>query len=208
MSKQLDIPRPSAPGLECMTVEQLLLLVGDEDLGCKPAALERLLALGLATNMPIYERAIRDDEHADLRNGAMEVMIRFGREAVPKLLELLRDDNEEIRNFSTIMLGEIGSREAIVPLIQTLRDTDVNVRHGAAEALGKIGDRAALVPLLELLKEDFWQQYPAIAAIAATKDNRAVPHLLKLLGNDLLAEAVSFLQFLASSRLLCHVPAP
>ena len=190
MQDLFDETQPAAPGLEYMTVEKLLLLVGDEDRGCKHEALDRLMAMGLEMNFPVFEQAIRDDDHADMRNGAMEVITRFGSQAVPKLIALLRDKNEEVRNFTTIMLGEIGSRDAVRPLIQALRDTDMNVRHGAAEALGKICDRSALVPLLELLKEDFWAQYPAVAAIAAMKDNRAVPHLLKLLGNDLLAGAV------------------
>ena len=185
-----DTTKTVAPNLDYMTVEELLLLAGDEDRGCKPEALDRLLVMGLEMNFPVFEQAIRNDDHADLRNGAMEVIMRFGSQAVPKLVALLRDNNEEVRNFTTVMLGEIGSREAVGPLVQALQDTDVNVRHGAAEALGKICDRAALVPLLDLLKEDLWQQYPAVAAIAAMKDNRAVPHLLQLLGNDLLAGAV------------------
>ena len=189
MQDLFDGTKPAAPSLEFMAVEELLLLVGDEDRGCKPEAMDRLLVMGLEKNFPIFEHAIRNNDHADLRNGAMEVITRFGSQAVPKLIALLKDNDEEVRNFTTIMLGEIGSREAVGSLILTLRDTDVNVRHGAAEALGKICDPAALLPLLELLKEDFWAQYPAVAAIAAMKDNRAVPHLLQLLGNDLLAGA-------------------
>lgn len=181
---------PASATLASMTVAELLPLVADAEKGCKNEAMNRLLEMDLETTLPIFEQALRDDSHADLRNGAMEVITRFGRQAVPKLLTLLRDNNEEIRNFSTVMLGEIGSREAVVPLIQALRDTDSNVRHGAAEALGKINDRAALVPLLELLHEDFWTQYPAVSAIGAMKDVRAVPHLVKLLGNDLLDGAV------------------
>ena len=53
----------------------------------------------------------------------MEVITRFGSQAVPKLIALLRDNNEEVRNFTTIMLGEIGSREAVGPLIRTLCGT-------------------------------------------------------------------------------------
>lgn len=190
MPTMVDGANSTSVSLSCMSVENLLLLVGDEESGCKSSAIDALLSMELESIFPIFEQAIRNDGHADLRNSAMEVLIRFGGQAVPKLLVLLRDDNEEVRNFCTVMLGEIGSREAVTPLIHALRDTDVNVRHGTAEALGKIGDRTALLPLLDLLEEDFWLQFPAIAAIAAMKDNRAVPHLLKLLGHPMLEGVV------------------
>ncbi|HEX5773985.1 MAG TPA: HEAT repeat domain-containing protein, partial [Geomobilimonas sp.] len=86
------------------------------------------------------------------------------------------------------MLGDIASRDAVIPLIAALNDPDANVRHGAAEALGRIGDRSALLPLLKLLQEDFWQQYPALAAIREMRDNRAVPYLLPLVNDEMLGE--------------------
>ena len=176
--------------LEGRSVEDLLHLVGDEDQGYKPEAMDRLLFMGLEANYPVLEKAVRNDADADLRNGAMEVLVRFGREAVPGLVRLLRDENEEVRNFSAVMLGDISSRQAVAPLIEALRDRDINVRHAAAEALGKIGEHAALFPLMELLNEDFWQQYPAIVAMGEMRDNRAVPRLLQLLDNEMLREPV------------------
>lgn len=190
MQKLFDEPNRAISCLDHMPVEELLLLIGDEERGFKSTAIDVLLAMEYDSVFPILEQSIRNDNHADLRNSAMEVMTRFGRQAVPNLLVLLKDYNEEVRNFSAIMLGEIGSREAVGPLIQALSDEDVNVRHGSAEALGKIGDRTALVPLLDLLKEDFWQQFPAVTAIAAMRDNRAVPHLVKLLGDNMLEGAI------------------
>jgi HEAT repeat protein len=168
------------------SIEELISLVGDADQGCKAEAMDRLLVMGLEENYATLEQAIRSDGNANLRNGAMEVLVRFGSLAVPSLIKLLQDIDEEVRNFSAVMLGDICSRESVVPLIQVLRDKDVNVRHGAAEALGRIGDPAALVPLLELLKEEFWVQYPAVTALAAMRDRRAVPHLLDLLGGELI----------------------
>lgn len=176
--------------LEDCSFQELLLLVGDAECGYKTEALEFLLNLDLEKSYPALESAVRDDDDADLRNGAMEVLVKFGKLSVPKLNGLLRDANEEVRNFSAVMLGEIGSREAVDPLIEALGDPDSNVSHSAAEALGKIGDRAALVPLIELLQGDFWLQFPAVTAIGALRDYRAVPHLLQLLDHELLAEAV------------------
>jgi len=168
------------------STEKLLLLIGDKEKGLKPEAMDQILNLGLDVVYPSLENAVRDDHNADLRNGAMEAFVSFGRLGVPKLIKLLEDDNEQVRNFCTVMLGDIGNREAVDALIRALGDPDVNVRHGAAEALGKIGDRSALAPLIELLKEDFWLQYPAVVALGEMRDKRAVPHLLELLENEIL----------------------
>jgi HEAT repeat protein len=170
------------------SVEELLLLVGDDADGCKAEALDRVLAIGLDAIYPILDMAVRNDDNADLRNGAMEVLVRFGQQAVPRLVSLLRDGNEEVRNFSAVMLGDIGSREPVSELVRALRDPEENVRHAAAEALGKIGDRAALVPLIDLLDEDFWQQFPAIVGIGSMRDRRGLPYLIRFLDHELLAQ--------------------
>ncbi|MBT0653191.1 HEAT repeat domain-containing protein [Geomobilimonas luticola] len=177
-----------AERLEGLPVIELLLLVGDEAKGCKQEVLDMLLTRDFDTIYPVLERSVRNNALADLRNGAMEVLVHFGRQSVPRLIELLHDKDEEVRNFSTVMLGDIASRDAVTPLIDALNDPDANVRHGAAEALGRIGDRSALLPLLKLLQEDFWQQYPALAAIREMRDNRAVPYLLPLVNDEMLGE--------------------
>jgi HEAT repeat protein len=146
--------------------------------------------MGISSILPELERGVRDDNDADFRNGAMDILVAFGKESLPCLVRFLQDDNEEVRNFAAVMLGDIGNRRAVEPLIKALGDRDANVSHSAAEALGKIGDRSALFPLIELLKGDFWVQFSAISAIGAMRDYRAVPHLLELLDNELLAEPV------------------
>ena len=190
MSKLSDSPLVCTVELAGETLEELLLLVGDREKGLRPAAMASILDLDLEVVYPVLEVALRNDEHADLRNGAMEVLVALGTKVIPQLLELLVDENEEVRNFSTVILGDIGNREAVSALIEALKDPDANVRHGAAEALGKIGDRSALAPLLELLKEDFWLQYPAIVALGEMRDKRAAPPLLELLDNEILMKPV------------------
>jgi HEAT repeat protein len=179
---------PLTANLESSSVHLLLRMVGDQELGCRSGALDKLLGLGLDQVCTELESGVRNDGDADLRNGAMEVLVAFGAAAVPRLVALLQDDNEEVRNFSAVMLGSIGSREAVAPLVEALQDPDVNVQHAAAEALGAIGDRAALVPLLALLRGDLWQQFPAVAALGAMRDERAVPYLLPLVPDPLLGQ--------------------
>ncbi|HEY6874368.1 MAG TPA: HEAT repeat domain-containing protein [Geobacteraceae bacterium] len=165
MLKPCEGATPVAQGVAGKTIGELLLLVGDAGKGLRQEAMGRLLELGLDTCCAELENAVRNDDDADLRNGAMEAFVGFGPAAVPKLVMLLDDDNEEVRNFSTVMLGDIGSRTAVEPLIRLLSDPDANVRHGAAEALAKIGDRRAVPPLRRLLRGDYWDNGYAVAAL-------------------------------------------
>ncbi len=164
---EIDAVAVSRDGLEGISVEQLLLLVADASKECRQKAMDRLLAWGLDAVDSFLDSAVRNDANADLRNGAMEVLVAFGESAVPKLLKLLQDDNEEVRNFSTVMLGDIGSPTAVEPLSEALRDPEANVRHGAAEALGKIGDLRAVEPLREMSRSDFWDNFYALSALSA-----------------------------------------
>lgn len=184
MSKPFDAAAPAAQKLHGKSVEELLLLIADNEKGYKQEALARLLAMGLEENYPVLELAVRDDDNYDLRNAAMEVLVSFGVESTPKLIKLLEDPNEEVRNFSAVMLGDIGRREAVGALIRALGDPDMNVRHSVAEALGKIGDRAAILPLVNSLKSDFWLQYAAISALGNIGDYQAAPYLLEILEDE------------------------
>jgi HEAT repeat protein len=152
--------------------------------------MQRLLALGLDAVYPVAEAAVANDADAELRNAAMELLVNFGEAAVPRLTTLLAEGNEEVRNFSTVMLGSIGSNTAVPSLMAALKDPDVNVRHGAAEALGLIGDSRALEPLLELLDQGFWMQCPAISALGSIGSPLALSRLLELLDDELLSEPV------------------
>jgi len=58
---------------------------------------------------------------------------------VPDLIELLKDENSEVRWGATIALGEIGDKRSIDPLVISLRDYDKYVRYGAALSLEMLG---------------------------------------------------------------------
>jgi chemotaxis protein methyltransferase CheR len=184
-------PAAGESGLSGCDVEELLHLVSDASLGLRDEAMQRLFALGLESIAPLLEAAVRNDRNAQLRNGAMELLVGFGAPALPWLVAWLTDANEQVRNFSTVMLGGIGNRLAVPHLILALDDPDPNVRHGAAEALGRIGDPLALEPLLGLLDQGFWLQCPAISALGALGSPAAVPRLLELLDDELLFEPVA-----------------
>jgi HEAT repeat protein len=114
----------------------------------------------------------------------------MGSAAVEPLLRLLRDSDDEVRNFAAVMLGSIRDLTAVAPLIESLGDPDVNVRHAAATGLGQIGAPEAVLPLVAALRSEPWLQYPAINALAEIGDPRATPALLELIDHELLGGAV------------------
>lgn len=181
---------PLARPRSAREIESLLLFISNADPLFRPQAVTLLLRRGIGCIAPVLERAVRNDADADIRNAAMEVLVAFGEAAVPRLVKLLKDADEEVRNFSTVMLGDIGSRAAVEPLISALRDPDVNVRHGAAESLGKIGDARAVEPLLELFVDHFWLQHAAVVALGKIGDRRATCPLLLRRHDAVLAEPV------------------
>lgn len=184
-------------------VKELLICVADSALWLRDEAIARLLQRDLDAIAPALEEAVRNNFQADLRNGAMEILVRFGEEAVPMLTAFLHDADEEVRSFATVMLGRIASRSAVDPLIAALQDPDPNVRHGSAEALGRIGDERAVAALLELLDQGFWLQFAAVAALGSIGSPAAVPCLLKLLDDELLfAPVAQALQEIGDPRAL------
>ncbi len=166
----------------------LLSAMKTGDLKARKAAKTRILQEGIAEVLVSLEEALRDNDDADRRNSAMEVFIGLGEDAVLALSRLAADPDWEIRNFSCVMLGAIGSRTSVPVLLSALNDKEPNVSHAAAEALGKIGDQSAITPLLEALdKGEFWSAYPIIAALGNLKAESAVPRVLKCLDNELLS---------------------
>jgi len=105
----------------------------------------------------IKDERVLDPLVAQLRNDefyedATEALVDLGPPAVPRLVEALRDKDENIRKQAVIALGRIQDSSAIDPLIEKLSDKDWFTRLTAAAALEKIGDergREAIKPLLK-----------------------------------------------------------
>jgi HEAT repeat protein len=113
-----------------------------------------------------------------------------GRDAVPRLIELLADETEKnlVWTSAQTALESIGA-EAVEALGKALSDSSIKVRCRAAEVLQKIGADAS--PALPRLVDAAWdsdanmRRMVADALGAVDKDGfTAVPVLCLLLGND------------------------
>ena len=67
-----------------------------------------------------------------------------------RFIELLSDNNLEIRECAAKFLGEVGDEKAVEPLVRTLVDSQ-NMKYIGVS--GQIGSEIALEPLVELLEE-------------------------------------------------------
>jgi len=92
------------------------------------------------------------------RSSAAEALAAIGDpEAVPGLLERLRDEKEVVpRTFAIMALGNLKDARALKPLCALLTDDDVLVRQSAANALGVLGSPDALEPLRNALRTERW----------------------------------------------------
>ena len=186
-------------------VRPLLSALGDESWPVRQDALERLQAFTSEALLPELDAALRDEEDAVARNAAMEVYV--ARSELDPLHALLRDADEEIRNFAAGMLGNIGAKLSTEPLAHALdEDTDPNVRHSAAVALGQIGASSAVPQLIRALRQEPWLQYATIRALRQIGDLRAVPAMVELLEETLFTvPALEALAAMADRSVLADV---
>lgn len=103
--------------------------------------------------------------------------------AVPSLIEVLKDDDPDIRCEAVDALNTIGDQIAITVLITVLQhDSNWRVRRKAAVALGAFGPDAerAVPALIKAVKADDNTTTPAAVALGKI-GARAVPSLIRLL---------------------------
>ena len=63
---------------------------------------------------------------------------------MPALIQVLRDQNPEVRQYAAGALGHIAAVDAVPALMQALKDQNPKVRNNAAWALEQIGTPEAL----------------------------------------------------------------
>lgn len=106
------------------------------------------------------------------RAQAALVLGSSGKEAVPYLIEALKDDDREVRTVAAGALISVGpeARSAVGTLVRALEDGYYFVRWNAATALGEIGDKEAAEALGYLLDDEYAEVRQA--AFAALKKIR------------------------------------
>ncbi len=153
-------PRPATPGL-IEAIPLVLNLCDDRDYWTRAKTLETLVLLGVVPDTAIAEliQALDDDEPF-VREPAIIAAVTFGAgrsdQIVPRLVDMLGHDWENVRQAAATMLSRFGAeaKVAVPKLAECLRDKKPDVRKAAAETLAKIvppADRANIAGLTEAL---------------------------------------------------------
>ncbi len=155
-------------------------------------------SIDLFLSMPISHELIGEiiellhaEENAGLRNAAVEILARMGRDAVPMLLDQSRCPDHDVRKFIIDILGDIAAPESIPTLIRGLEDDDSNVRASAAENLGKLKSSEAVPALLKAMQHpDLLLQFTILDALSRIASPVSMAELLPYKDEKLLRKAL------------------
>ena len=131
------------------------------------------------------------EENAGLRNAAVEILARMGRDAVPMLLDQAGCADHDVRKFIVDILGDIGAPEAVPTLVRALEDDDSNVRAAAAENLGKLKSAQAVPALLKAMQQpDLLLQFTILETLSRIAAPVPLAELLPYKNEKLLRKAL------------------
>ncbi|RMG60856.1 MAG: HEAT repeat domain-containing protein, partial [Deltaproteobacteria bacterium] len=126
----------------------------DEDEEVRGVALRALGRIRDERAIPFLIEALGDEE-SWIPPRVAEIIHAFGREAVPYLVNELKNyENATRRMWAAEILGWIGEKSAASPLLDALGDVNPEVRAKAAGALGRLKDPRAIPRLVEMLVSD------------------------------------------------------
>jgi HEAT repeat protein len=130
--------------------EWMKMLKGEDPIG-KYAAINAVGKIGPEAKeaIPILIETIREVRNRDKRIlfACNKALLGMGKEIVPQMISLLKDDTWEMRRGAAWILGKLGpdARDALPALTEALNDTNPAVRLQAQESLNKIqGDEGEL----------------------------------------------------------------
>lgn len=181
----------AANGVE-QHLDCLYRAMGDQSWRVRKEAIELFFAVPNAAALTgeIIE-LLHSHENAGLRNAAVEILVRFGRQATPELLEELTCNDHDVRKFIIDILGDVGDERAIAGLVKALDDADNNVRAAAAENLGKLRARETAPILLRAMQSgDLMFKFTALEALAQMQAQVDVEDLLPFQSEQLLRKAL------------------
>lgn len=159
-------------------LELCLKIIRDKSYGIKEVA--------KIENSPALKLLWLDEwKYEYIRKYAVRVLEKIDKPAIPHLRELLKDEDPDIRESATIVLGRIGDSSIIPEVKEGLMDADRDVRLATATALGEIGDKSCVSLLINVLKEEKDKRIceAIITTLGKIGDESAIP-ALKEKAND------------------------
>lgn len=132
-------------------------------------------------------------EDAQVRNLGMDILREVGGQDFNTVVDLLGDDDVDIRIFASDILGSTRNILAVPHLCQALlHDPEVNVRYQAAVSLGSLGFAEAVHCLTQGLSDEEWVQFSVIEALLKIRDESSINALIRAMpqASDLVASMI------------------
>ncbi len=103
-------------------------------------------------------------------------------EAIPSVVDALKDKQVDVRRAAVETLGAIGSQQVLPHVLEALRDSQSEVRRSAAYALKRLGNVAVLIDALNDKQHDVREA--AAEALSLVGDEQAIPELVHGLDDE------------------------
>jgi twitching motility protein PilT len=163
-------------------LEMLLPLVASGDAGTRTAVLNVLLQMK-DTN-EVVKRYIRFTKSLAgfARDRAIESLRVFGPQIIEPAIELLSDEDEELRAAAIAVVSTFDDPRLVPATITLLKDPDWWIRIAAAETLGRVRDPRAVDALIAALADPD-VKWAAVEALGHIADPRSLPPLGRMLGD-------------------------
>lgn len=179
----------------CHDAEAILFTaMGDESWRVRKEAVEcYVLSKPDLASVEQLLNLLRNEDNAGLRNSAAEAVIRLGSVSATPLMNIVQDQDVDVRKFVVDVMGAIGDPIFVPALLNALNDPEVNVASAAAEQLGALGDKEAAEPLMNsiLARDEILFRFSALGALGILARPAPVPEaLLNLADQDILRKAV------------------
>ncbi len=175
-SASLKVIKPM-PSLDDLLAD---LTSGDES---RAEAAAASLARSSGPVFPALE-SVLGSPNADHRWWAVRTLAQMRAPRTEWLVEALNDRSAEVREAAALALGAHPREEAVPALVQALSDEDALVGTLAANALIAIGKPAVPVLLESFAGALHRARIHILHALAEIGDHRAIPLMMKAMGED------------------------
>lgn len=134
----------------------------------------------------LIEGLMDKDKRISIGTVLEDVALFRNQDNIETFIQLLRNEDWEIRKNAAEILGKIGNQCAIKPLLDVLHDENFEVRMSVIESLGLIGDPLSVESLICILKDDEDEEIIMLSAwsLGEIGDERSIPYLIKAYDND------------------------
>ncbi len=152
-------------------------LLRDMDPDARRSGIQGIALRGAREAFPQVLRLVADKK--EWTDHAHALFLMQAKEAIPQLLEGLKDPRPEIRGEVADALGRLGAKEAAPVLRELLSQGDVGFRSCALRSLVELGAREAIPDLIDRVRDPVpYIRGEAMEALSILNVREAVPHLL------------------------------